>query len=99
VSRPSKTVSRHPSKDFSLSGSGRVTGKPEIMPREGLPTTKELTIGSVNEAPLFVTNPDASQSIGIRTRHRWRSRYTVEELASREGASCYSLIQIAKSVV
>ncbi len=52
----------------------------------GLPTTRELTIGSVNEAPLFVTNPDPSQQIGIRFQqaYPWRSRYTVEVLAPRE---------------
>ncbi len=51
-----------------------------------MPTTRELTIGSVNEARLVVTNPDANQSIGIRFRqaYPWRSRYTVEVFAPRE---------------
>ena len=46
----------------------------------------ELTIGSVNEAPLLVANLDPSQSIGIRLRqaYPWRSGYTVEVFAPRE---------------
>jgi hypothetical protein len=71
------------------------------MSREGLPTTGGVAIGSVSEAPLLVTNPDASHLIGIHFRqvYRTRPRYTVEVLAPREGASCYSLIPIAKRVV
>jgi hypothetical protein len=39
-----------------------------------------------NEAPLLVTNPDASQSIGSRFRQAYprRSRYTIDVLAPRE---------------